>query len=644
VACIIFVTLVVYVLGACPTIYVGDSGELVAAVHLLGIPHPSGYPLYVLLGKLWTLLLPVGSIAYRMSVFSSVSAAAACGLLYLACRAVPMTRLASAAAALTLGFSESFWAEANVQRVYALNALFVALAMWLTIRWYHTRDRRTVWLVFMCCGVGAANHTVMAVCGIGVLVFMMAIDRSLLRQTRILAGAAAAFALGLTPYLYLPLRSRMNPALDWGNPETARSLLAVMLRTDFWSRRWYEQPSDLLVAGADYVSSFRLELGWPALTLAVVGASSAFSRRRERKRIPELLLLPALIMAANFVIVAIHGSRSDIFIWHRYYLPSYIALAWIVGLGCHEVLRFIPRRASAVVLIVPALLVIGGFRGHDRSRYRVAEDFSRALLNQVPPGGRIIASDDNILFVLIYLHFVEGVRPDVDLILEGVGGADLPPVRFDPDIDPLSLTHMPSWRVEGLDVVPVGLVFRTVRAGGPRPAVAAAEPFLAGELDASVPKDYLTSNLIGHFHYMRGVTAQNRDWAEARREFDRARAAAPDNDVLFYNLGLIFRDQGLLPEAIAAFRRSDAINPREIPGSRGPLASEQAAMLIPELTRISQIESDLVAHPDLTGLDSGSADFHERLAALFRARGEAGAARGEQLRALERAAGLPSPM
>ena len=73
VACIIFVTLIVYVLGACPTIYVGDSGELVAAVHLLGIPHPSGYPLYVLLGKIWTLLLPVGSIAYRMSVFSSVN-------------------------------------------------------------------------------------------------------------------------------------------------------------------------------------------------------------------------------------------------------------------------------------------------------------------------------------------------------------------------------------------------------------------------------------------------------------------------------------------------------------------------------------------------------------------------------------------
>ena len=73
-ACGVFV---VYALGACRTIYVGDSGELVTAVHVLGIAHPTSYPLYVLLGKLWTLLVPIGSIAYRMSLFSAAAAASA---------------------------------------------------------------------------------------------------------------------------------------------------------------------------------------------------------------------------------------------------------------------------------------------------------------------------------------------------------------------------------------------------------------------------------------------------------------------------------------------------------------------------------------------------------------------------------------
>src|SRR5512139_4186294 len=91
-----------YGLGACPTIYVGDSGELVTAAHTLGIPHPSGYPLYVLLGKLWTLLVPVGSIAYRMSLFSAACTAAACGVLHHLLRRLGAHPAAAAMAALLL--------------------------------------------------------------------------------------------------------------------------------------------------------------------------------------------------------------------------------------------------------------------------------------------------------------------------------------------------------------------------------------------------------------------------------------------------------------------------------------------------------------------------------------------------------------
>src|SRR5213594_4319493 len=122
----------IYALGACHTMYVGDSGELVTAVHLLGIPHPSGYPLYVLLGKLWTLLLPVGGVALRMSLFS-----AACAALYRLGRALSLRPAAAAFGAAMLAAAPSFWAEANIQRVYALNALFVVLATAAVWRWCH---------------------------------------------------------------------------------------------------------------------------------------------------------------------------------------------------------------------------------------------------------------------------------------------------------------------------------------------------------------------------------------------------------------------------------------------------------------------------------------------------------------------------
>ena len=115
----------IYAAGACRTIYVGDSGDLVAAVATLGIPHPSGYPLYVLLGKLWITLLPIGSVAFRMSLFSAFFGALACGLFYAMARRQGLSAAAGLLGALCLAFAPSFWSEATVQRVYTLNGFFV---------------------------------------------------------------------------------------------------------------------------------------------------------------------------------------------------------------------------------------------------------------------------------------------------------------------------------------------------------------------------------------------------------------------------------------------------------------------------------------------------------------------------------------
>ena len=107
----------IYAAGACRTIYVGDSGELTTAVFLVGIPHPSGYPLYVLLGKLWTLALPLGSIAWRMSLFSAACAAGAVALLFTLARRLGLGRPAALLPAGLLAVAPRFWGEANKQRV-----------------------------------------------------------------------------------------------------------------------------------------------------------------------------------------------------------------------------------------------------------------------------------------------------------------------------------------------------------------------------------------------------------------------------------------------------------------------------------------------------------------------------------------------
>jgi tetratricopeptide (TPR) repeat protein len=622
---------VVYAVGACRTIYVGDSGELVAAVDVLGIPHPSGYPLYVLLGKLWTVLVPAGSVAFRMSLFSAACAAATCALLYDLARRQALSRPPALLAALLLAFSPSFWGEANVQRVYALNALFVVLVVWWAFAWRRSGRDRDLLLACLLCGVGAANHTFMGFVAFAVGLFALVARPDILRRPRLLLAMPACALAGLLPYVYLPLRSRMDPPLDWGNPETLAGFRDVVLRRDFWQRSWIEGPADLLVIGADYLRGLGVELLGAGAVLMAVGLWLG------RRRWP--VLLPVLIMGFNFAAMALHGSRSDLFIWHRYYIPTYAMGALLAGMGLEELLaRWRPLRARPrlawAALALPLCGLVAHWREFDRSRYRVAEDFSRQLLATLPPGAHLAATDDNILFVLIYLKFVEGLRPDIDLILQGVGGANLPALRFNPDDEGLFFTHHPNWRNAQLDVVPVGLVFQVARPGTPPPLRLPAAP-LDGADDPDVPKDYLTRNLIGQWHYMIGSTLAERDWRGAWAAFQAAARSAPDNDVLFYNLGLIYSGEGLHEEALAAFQRSYDINPRHIASRERVRPIDKVLAQRAEVERLREVEGRLAA-----GLPSaGTAAYHQALAQRLLAAGEERAANGHRLRALFAAGG-----
>ncbi len=574
---------VVYGLGACPSIYVGDSGELVAAAYTLGVPHPSGYPLYVLLGKLWTLCLPFGSVAQRMSWFSVVAAAGAVGALYYLARRLELGRAAAALAALVLAFGPSFWSQANIQRVYSLNALFVVASLAALCSWRREGGRGRLWLVFFLAGLGASNHTFMALQGGAIAVYTFVAHRELRRDLKLWLGAGASFTIGLAPYLFLMWRSRAQPRLDWGDPETPAALLRHVLRLTHWSRAWFGEWSDLWVIAGDYLRGLGSEVAWVGLTLAVLGVTVA-----RRLRWPLGLL--ALIMMLNLAALAAHGSRTDIFVWHRYYIPSYVMLALLVGAGGHWLFER-SRRSAQVVWLIPLLLLVTGWRAHDRSRFRLAEEYSRTLLAGLPPGAHLAATDDNILFVLIYLQLVEGARPDVRLVLQGVGDADLQPLRFDPDDRRLYFTHHPNWQVPGITLVPDGLAFRVARTSAPRVPGMELPELLPGESDRAVPRDYLTRNLVGQYHYMRGLGYEQSDWPAAVVDFERAALSAPDNDVLFYNLGLILRRNGRLRLARLAFERADAINSRGIVSNRRVLASERIAETEAELMRIGGTEA-----------------------------------------------------
>src|SRR5438094_3172578 len=130
---------------------------------VLGVPNPTGYPLYVLLGKLFT-LLPVGDVAYRVNLSSAVYMAGAAGVTYaIATRLIGSLGArawwwAAAIGAAFFALSPTVWAMALVARSYALNALLVSAVVFALLEW--RRTRRTGWFYASCAfiGLGMVHH------------------------------------------------------------------------------------------------------------------------------------------------------------------------------------------------------------------------------------------------------------------------------------------------------------------------------------------------------------------------------------------------------------------------------------------------------------------------------------------------------
>ena len=143
--------LVLYVLTLAPTTAFWDTSEYIATAHILGIPHPPGNPLFVVLGKAWSILLaPLGfSIAVRINLLASVTSAVASGFLYLVAHRVLIElfedrwcAIVGAAASTILGATAfTVWNQSNVnEKVYTISVLVIAWVTWLAIRWHDRKD------------------------------------------------------------------------------------------------------------------------------------------------------------------------------------------------------------------------------------------------------------------------------------------------------------------------------------------------------------------------------------------------------------------------------------------------------------------------------------------------------------------------
>jgi hypothetical protein len=435
--------LAVYLLTLTPGVLGGDPGELQFVPHILSIPHPTGTPLYLVLGKVWS-HLPLGpTVAWRMNLLAAVSAALAAVVVYHCVYLAWQRAVPALVAALSLAFGVTFWAQALLADKYAFNALMVSLVVYLTLCWGQTRAPWALNLLALTYGLSLAHHRTMALFAPLLLGYVWWYERGALwRDWRRLLRLAALCLAPLLFYFYLPwAEARGLPPGTW-HPRTAREWYDYLYDTGFMGQV-YVDSSELGERLLFYARTLQRDFTWVGVLLGVGGLAWQF-----RRRWTDAVFLLVNYLAQAFLAANHHVPRHWV-----YFIPSFLFFALWVGEGVGALWLAVERRwgglpirrtgeaglrlPGVLLLTLLALVALAWIAIPFPGRYRPLREAHlgagvldpwRQTLKSGYMGDRVgsaiagVAPDAVIICdweqatALWYFQQVEGLRPDVQIV------------------------------------------------------------------------------------------------------------------------------------------------------------------------------------------------------------------------------------
>jgi hypothetical protein len=231
---------VLYLVTLAPSTAMWDTSEYITAAQVLGMPHPPGNPLFVLIGRVFAILPISSSIAVRINVLAAVCSAVSAGMWFLITERVMVgwfaerwpRILGGTIAALIGATAFTVWNQSVVnEKVYTVSLMGIAIISWLMVRWCDQPDGRKadrlLVLVAYLCGLGYANHMagMLAAPAVGLAVLIVR-PRTVLRW-KLLLACIGALILGITPFAMQPIRAAHFPALNEGEPTACRTELTL---------------------------------------------------------------------------------------------------------------------------------------------------------------------------------------------------------------------------------------------------------------------------------------------------------------------------------------------------------------------------------------------------------------------------------
>jgi len=445
-AAISIIALVVYSITLCPTVNFIDSGELATDVYTLGIAHPSGYPMFTIVEWIFS-HVPFGlRIIYQLNLLAALFCA---GALFFFFRffvlvmnvifhakpvfdgsSVKVTEkilvyvfLPAIFGTLVLGFSGTYWAQALSIEVYPLHLLFVSIILFLFTKAAMMEQKKSQldregisaessWLGFaFVLGLSFTNHMTTILLAPAFLCLFFWVHGASSNAWKRIARLVPPFLLGLTPYLYLPVRALQVPVMNWGNPIDAERFFRHVSAKVY--HVWIFSSSEAAGKQLKYFVDTLPDLfAYFPLVFAIIGLTWLFKKSKSLFFFTTLLLVGCLAYSINYDI-------NDI---DSYFLLAYIAIAIWAGTGCLRIIslmqEFQSARRIAIACIASCIIIlVANYSSADQSDNRIVEEYTRDMFSSIEPNGIIITSQwDYLVSSAYYFQLVEKVRPDVVVI------------------------------------------------------------------------------------------------------------------------------------------------------------------------------------------------------------------------------------
>ncbi len=418
-----------------------DTFEFQVTAPQLGIAHPTGYPLFLLLGKLWTLLVPVQSVAMRLNIGTAIYALIACVIVGSLVTKVVEKPIVGIMAGVVFGLRPTFWSQAVGAEVYTLHAVIVAGALWLLWGQIHFVETtgsgqhggktatlgqearlsvlgRWVLLAFWL-GLGMTNHvtTVLLLPATIYLYLYNANIQTLKSKISALPKIIVAAILPLLLYLYLPLRWQAVNGEAMGFGRFFQWITGSRFAGALQWRAWLDDGARWGIIGRFFLQ----EWGWVGLTLIAIGFIYLLLQHRH-------FAIALLLTWAAFSFYCLNYYVPDL---NVFLLPAHLTMAIALG-GAIPALALIIERLHArlrghttdwqlalgcIIALLLLLDVPETWRQVDQSAPNELTAWATAILEARLAENAAILADSDKFPPLYYLQQAEGLRPDLEIMV-----------------------------------------------------------------------------------------------------------------------------------------------------------------------------------------------------------------------------------